>query len=170
MTDALWELIGKICHVYLNDIIIWSQTVEKHEQNCTTVLEALKKASMYCNQAKSNLFTAELCFLSHISGACIKPDPCKTDCIASWPQPTTATSVWGFLGLTRYIATFLPALTEYTSVLTLLTTKECDHEFLLWTAEHHAAFEHIKDLVLGADCLTIINYEDLVAVGQFWQL
>ena len=41
MTDALQELIGKICHVYLDDIIIWSQTVEEHEQNCATVLEAL---------------------------------------------------------------------------------------------------------------------------------
>ena len=127
MTDMLWELIGKICHVYLDNIIIWSQTVEEHEQNCTTILEALQKANIYCNQAKSNLFATELCFLRHIiSRTGIKPDPCKTDHIASWPQPTTMTNVQGFLGLTRYIATFLPALAEYTSVLTPLTTKECD--------------------------------------------
>jgi hypothetical protein len=164
MTDALRELIGKICHVYLDDIIIWSQTMEEHERNCTAVLEALRKASIYCNQAKSNLFATELCFLGHIiSGAGIKPDPRKTDRIASWPQPTTATNVRGFLGLTRYIATFLPALAEYTSVLTPLTTKECDRVFPPWTAEHQAAFENIKRLVLGADCLTVINYEDKVS-------
>jgi hypothetical protein len=46
MTDALQEHIGKICHVYLDDIIIWSQTLEEHERNCTTVLEALRKASI----------------------------------------------------------------------------------------------------------------------------
>ena len=69
----------------------------------------------------------------------------------------------GFLGLTRYITAFLPALTKYTSVLTLLTTKECDQEFSPWSAEHQAAFEHIKDLVLGANCLTITNYEDKVS-------
>src|SRR6202790_199921 len=161
MTDALRELLGKICHVYLDDIIIWSQTLEEHERNCTTVLEALRKASIYCNQAKSNLFATELCFLGHIiSGTGIRPDPRKTDRIASWPQPTTATNVRGFLGLTRYIATFLPALAEYTSVLTPLTTKECDREFPPWTTEHQTAFEHIKDLVLSADCLTVIDYED----------
>jgi hypothetical protein len=111
--------------VYLDDIIIWSQTLEEHEQNCTVILEALQQASIYCNQAKSNLFATELCFLSHIiSGTGIKPDPHKTDHIASWPQPTTATNVWEFLGLTRYIAIFLLALAEYTSVLTPLTTKE----------------------------------------------
>ena len=32
-----------------------------------------------------------------------------------------------------------------------------------WTTEHQAAFEHIKDLVLSADCLTIINYENKVS-------
>jgi hypothetical protein len=147
--------------VYLDDIIIWSQTLEEHERNCTAVLEALQKASIYCNQAKTNLFATELCFLGHIvSGTGIKPDPRKTDRIAAWPQPTTATNVRGFLGLTRYIATFLPVLAEYTSVLTPLTMKECDKVFPPWTMEHQTVFDHIKRLVLGADCLTIINYED----------
>jgi RNase H-like domain found in reverse transcriptase len=45
----------------------------------------------------------------------------------------------------------------------LLTTKECDQEFPPWTKEHQAAFEHIKDLVLSTDCLTIINYDDKVS-------
>ena len=94
MTDALRKHIGKICHVYLDDIIIWSQTMGEHKQNCNTVLEALQNASIYCNKAKSMLFATELCFLGHIiSGSGMKPDPRKTDCIASWPQPTTATNV-----------------------------------------------------------------------------
>ena len=122
MTDALREHIGKICHVYLDNIIIWSQTLEEHKRNCKTILEALQEASIYCNEAKSNLFTTELCFLRHIIlGVGIKPDPHKTDRIATWPQPMTATNVRGFLGLTRYVAAFLPALAKYTSVLTPLT-------------------------------------------------
>jgi hypothetical protein len=51
-------------------------------------------------------------------------------------------------------------LAEYTSVLTLLTTKECNKVFPPWTTEHQTAFDHIKHLVLSADCLTIIDYED----------
>ena len=75
----------------------------------------------------------------------------------------TATNVRGFLGLTQYITTFLPALAKYTSILTLLTTKECDWVFPTWTADHQKAFEHIKHLVLSADCLTVIDYEDKAA-------
>ena len=41
MTDALCQYIGKICHVYLDDIIIWSQTIEEHTQNCELILDAL---------------------------------------------------------------------------------------------------------------------------------
>jgi hypothetical protein len=160
MTDALRELIGKICHVYLDDIIIWSQNMEEHERNCAAVLEALRKASIYCNQVKSNLFTTELCFLGHIIlGTGIKPDPQKTDRIAAWPQPTMATNVRVFLGLTRYIATFLLALAKYTSVLTPLTMKECDKVFPPWTTKHQTTFDHIKRLVLSTNCLTVIDYE-----------
>jgi hypothetical protein len=108
------------------------------------------------------LFASELALLGHVvSGAGISTDPCETDWIADWPQPMTATNVRGFLGLTCYIATFLPALTEYTSILSPLTTKECDILFPPWTGEHQKAFDMIKSLVLGVDCLTMINYYDL---------
>ena len=161
MTDALRELIGKICHVYLDDIIIWSQTVEEHEMNISRVLEALRKANLYCNGSKTTLFSTEISFLGHkISAAGIQADPRKVDRILDWPQPTTATNVRGFLGLTRYIAAFLPALAEHTSVLTPLTTKECDREFPEWKPEHQKAFQAIKDLVTSTECLTVIDYED----------
>ena len=66
----------------------------------------------------------------------------------------------GFLGLTRYLATFLPALAKHTSVLTPLTTAGCNKEFPEWTAEHQHAFDFIKRLVTSADCLTVIDYTD----------
>jgi hypothetical protein len=46
------------------------------------------------------------------------------------------------------------------SILTPLTNKECDKVFPPWTADHQAAFEQIKRLVLSTDCLTIINYKE----------
>ena len=161
MTDALRELIGRICHVYLDDIIIWSQSMEEHEINTAKVLEALRKANLFCNGSKSTLFSTEISFLGHrISADGIQADPRKIDRILEWPQPTTATNVPGFLGLTRYITAFLPALAEHTSVLTPLTTKECDRVFPAWEPVHQKAFDSIKALVTGTECLTVIDYED----------
>jgi hypothetical protein len=45
VTAALRSLIGKICHVYLDDIIIWSQDVEEHEKHIREVFETLRKNS-----------------------------------------------------------------------------------------------------------------------------
>ncbi|TFK18250.1 hypothetical protein FA15DRAFT_568592, partial [Coprinopsis marcescibilis] len=60
----------------------------------------------------------------------------------------------GFLGFTKYVAAFLPALAEHTSVLTPLTTKESKQDFPAWTAQHQHAFNTIKQLVTSAECLT----------------
>jgi hypothetical protein len=39
MYEALRLLIGKICHAFIDDIIIWSQTLEEHRINVAAVLE-----------------------------------------------------------------------------------------------------------------------------------
>ena len=161
MTDALRHLIGKICHVYLDDIIIWSQTLEEHEENVIKVLEALPATKLYCNPDKTILFTTEISFLGHvISESGISADPRKTDKVLNWPQPRSALNVQGFLGLTRYLSAFLPALAEHTSILTPLTNKECDKIFPPWMDKHQRAFQAIKLLVTGMDCLTVIDYND----------
>jgi hypothetical protein len=158
---ALKDLIGRICHVYLDDIIIWSQSAKEHEQNVTLVLEALQTARLYCSPKKSSLFNTELNFLGHtISQRGIEADGSKVEHILNWPTPTSAKEVRCFLGLVWYISTFLPALAEHTSLLTPLTRKECNANFPTWTADHHSAFESIKALVVSHDCLTMIDHHN----------
>ena len=76
---------------------------------------------MYCNPKKTSLFRTEINFLGHkISPNSIEADLSKTEKIMDWPIPETATQVRGFLGLVRYIASFLPKLADHTAVLTEL--------------------------------------------------
>jgi len=82
----------------------------------------------------------------------------KTDRIVNWPQPRNTKEVRQFCGLVRYIAHFLPQITEHTHVLMELTTKECNSNFLLWNKAHQSAFEAIKKAVIGRDCLTTIDH------------
>ena len=65
ITKALGNLIGTICHIYLNDIVIWSNDINEHERNITKVLQALDDAQLYCNPNKTNLFCTEINFLGH---------------------------------------------------------------------------------------------------------
>src|SRR5271156_1364924 len=63
VTHALRELLGKICHIYLNDIIIWSLDFESHVAHCRLVFEALRAACLYINAKKTKLFCDEVNFL-----------------------------------------------------------------------------------------------------------
>ena len=162
MTAALRELLGKICHIYLDDIVIWSDTVEQHTKHICLVLEALRKVKLYCNPKKCHFYLLELDFLGHHISACgIEATTSKVDKILNWPVPKTVTDVRSFLGLVRYISWYLPKLADYTCILTPLTTKEARREFPTWTTEHQLAFEAIKALVVSRECLTTIDHKNL---------
>lgn len=91
MCSVLREYIGKICHVYFDDIIIWSQTVAEHVKNVATVLEALHAAKLFCSDKKTDLFCVEVDFLGHhISRRGIEPQSKKVDRIMNWTTPKTA--------------------------------------------------------------------------------
>lgn len=94
MTTVLRHLIGNICHVYLDDIIIWSASLEEHEANVRKVLLALRDAHLYCSPKKTLLFNTEIDFLGHhISAHGIEVDNSKIARILDWPRPKKASDV-----------------------------------------------------------------------------
>ena len=66
MNKILWRYIDKFCIVYLDDILIFSKTTEKHERHVKTILRALNNAAMILNLDKCKFFANEIRFLSHI--------------------------------------------------------------------------------------------------------
>ena len=160
MNSALREHIGKFCHIYIDDIVIWSNSIDEHKRHIDIIMKALEKAKLFCNKKKCKFFLLELDFLGHhISAREIEPNASKVQRILDWPTPQNSTDVRAFLGLVRYLASFLPLLAERTRILTPLTTKEAKSNFD-WTALHQAAFEDIKKLVVGSTCLTVIDHSN----------
>ena len=158
VSAALQQFIGKICHMYLINIIIWSNSIEEHAQNVCTILQALEDAKLYCNPNKTKLFCMEINFLGHqISCRGIKADKSKVDRIRNWPTPHSANDVRSFLRLIRYLAVFLPNLAKFSAVLDELTKKEYDKQFPGWTTCQQTTFNEIKRLVMSMDCLTMID-------------
>jgi hypothetical protein len=161
MVTALHHLIGKICHVYLDDIIIWSQTLDEHERNVRAVLEALRAAWLFCSLKKTSLFNLQVDFLGHhISARGVEADPKKIERIQAWPTPKKCNDVRAFLGLVQYLSSHVPNVAEHTHILTLLTTKEAERQFPGWTTQHQNAFEALKALIISPACLTVINHDE----------
>lgn len=168
VTAALRELIGKICHIYLDDIVIWSQTIEEHKRNVKQVLKALRDACLYVNPDKMHLFCLEIDFLGHHISSCgIEADSKKADWIVNWPIPKSATDARSFLGLVRYLADFLPSLAEYTGILTELTTLAAEKNFLAWSDRYQQAFDSVKSIVIGRECLTTVDLSKMLEYKIF---
>jgi hypothetical protein len=159
---TLHEFIGKICHVYLDDVVVWLDSIEKHHCNVRTILDTLHTACLYYNPKKTQLYCSSIDFLGHhISSNGIEADSRKVEHILAWPHPCSATDVHCFLGLVRYLALFLPNLAMHTTVLTPLMTAEATCLFPAWTAEHQLAFEAVKAIVVSLNYLTMIDYSDI---------
>lgn len=162
MFQALRPYIGTICHVYLDDIIIWSNTLADHVKNLITILTALQDHRLYCSPKKSDLFLTELDFLGHhISTRGLQASDDKIAKIRDWPTPACAGDVRSFLGIVRFIATYLPGLAQHTAVLTPLTTNEAQKSWPGFLPIHNTAFQAIKSLVLSRACLTTIDHSSL---------
>ena len=159
---VLRKYIGKICHVYMDDIIIWSDSLEQHEQHVRIVLQALQDAGLHINKKKTKLFSYEIEFLGHIiSQRGIEADPSKVSKILDWPVPKNLKEVQQFLGLVKYLNVFLPRLAIQSSILSQLTTKSCQTKFPPWNEKFQNAFDKIKQIVVSRECLTVIDHSKL---------
>ncbi|SCZ99082.1 BZ3500_MvSof-1268-A1-R1_Chr3-1g05801 [Microbotryum saponariae] len=57
VNEALSSLIGKSCFACLDDITIFSNTIEEHRAHVKEVLEALRRADLYCKTILVALIT-----------------------------------------------------------------------------------------------------------------
>ena len=162
VATVLRNYIGKICHVYMDDIIIWSDNLEQHNKHVRIILKALEDAGLFINKKKTNLFCYETLFLGHkISLNGIEANSSKIDKILDWPIPKNLKQVQQFLGLVKYLNAFLPRLATQTSILSRLTTKDCSKNFPAWNPTYQSAFDNIKQIVVSRECLTVIDHSTL---------
>ena len=78
MNATMQHLIGKICHIYIDDIVIWSSSIAEHIKHIDMVMKALTDAKLFCNKTRCKFFLMELDFLIHcISAWGVEPNSSK---------------------------------------------------------------------------------------------
>ncbi|GAA5972537.1 hypothetical protein JCM11641_001890 [Rhodosporidiobolus odoratus] len=160
VNEALRHLVGVCCQAFVDDVIIYSNTLEEHEQNCRAVLSAFRAAGLFCSRKKTDLFSLRTEFLGHIiSQDGIEADPGKVDKIKNWTRPRTVTQVRGFLGIVQYLRKFIPQLAEHTAVLTPLTRKGLTRIDHLWMDKEERAFEAVKRIVTSLPVLKPVDQD-----------
>ena len=66
MNDLFNDKIGYFVLVYLDDIVIYSKTIDDHWKHVRAVLQVLREKKLYCNLKKSQFAKREISYLGHI--------------------------------------------------------------------------------------------------------
>ena len=89
MNDVLQSFLDKSVVVYLDDIVIFSETMEEHKKHLVEVFKVLRENQLYLKWSKCVFGQSEMPFLGHWVGqGCIRMDPRKVEAITDWEEPT----------------------------------------------------------------------------------
>ena len=65
MTLIFRDIIGRYVHVYMDDIFVYSKTIEEHEQHLREVFTHLRQPKFYLKSEKCELYTEKMDCLGH---------------------------------------------------------------------------------------------------------
>ncbi|GBG70315.1 hypothetical protein CBR_g6442 [Chara braunii] len=103
MNDIFRDILEQYVLVYLDDILVYSHTLEEHLRHLHDVLDRLRRHGFYAKLSKCRFAQHKVDFLGHyMPDQGLHMDDAKITAIAEWPAPTSAKQLRSFLGLTNY--------------------------------------------------------------------
>ena len=108
MENVLGDLNMTVALVYLDDIIIFSNSFQEHIQHIEAVFGRIRKFGLKLNPSKCSFFQTRIKYLGHIvSREGLEVDTSKTETLKTWPTPSSVKELRTFLGFTGYFRRFI---------------------------------------------------------------
>jgi hypothetical protein len=156
MNQIFEQQIRKSVLVFVDDILIYSNSIEEHAKHLAEVFNILKQHDLYVKRSKCTFAQPSLEYLGHIiSAAGVGTDPSKIAAVKSWPKPSNLKQLRGFLGLAGYYRKFIRGFGAICKPLTNLLRK---HAQFLWTPQEQASFTALKQALVEAPVLALPDF------------
>jgi hypothetical protein len=146
MNEIFKDVLDQFLVVYLDDILVYSRTIEEHAEHLKIVLDKLRQNKLRSRVHKCRFLQPKVDYLGYIVGEDkIIPDDDKVAAVQTWPPPRDVTELRAFLGLANTLLRFTPMYASHAAPLTdLLKGAPAKHDKLDWLPVHQQAFDNLK--------------------------
>jgi hypothetical protein len=156
LNDLFRKLLYKGVIIYIDDILIYSDTVDRHFELLQEVFDILRKANLKIKASKCKFAVEKVKYLGFvISAEGLQCDPVKLKVVQEYEVPKNLKTLRSWLGLTNYFRRFIPNYSKIAKpLIALLSTKET----FVWTKDCQEAFELLKEKLLTPPIVAFPNY------------
>ena len=162
MQNCLGELNLTYCLIYLDGVIVFSETPKEHLRRMRVVFNHLREHSLKLKPSKCYVFKSEINYLAHhVSQKGVLPLKKNLESIAQCPPPDTYTKVKSFVGLVGHYRCFIKGFAKIAAPLYDLTSgdnKDKKSEHVDLSPEAREAFDRLKAACLQAPILAFPDF------------
>ena len=124
--------------VFIDDILVYSNSRKEHEEHLRIVLEMLREKKLYAKFSKCEFWLDSVSFLGHVvSKDGVMVDPSKIEAVKNWVRPTNVSEIRSFVRLASYYRRFVKGFSSIASQLTNLTKQNVP---FVWSDSVRKAF------------------------------
>ena len=157
MDKVLSGLLWNSCLVYIDDVIVFSETLDEYIARLQNVFKRFENLGLKLKAKKCSFANSEVNFLGHtVSAKGISPDVAKVRAISEFPTPTNVSEFRSFIGLVSYYRKFVPDFAKKAAPLHALLKKGVKY---LWNPDCVECFETFKKALIQYPILRYLDFE-----------
>jgi len=143
--------------IYLDDVLIYSNTLQQHRKDFSNILQAIRKSGMKVKPSKCEFHQNETEYLGFIIGQeGVKTDPVETQAIWDWTTPKKIKEIQCFLEFCNFYRQFIEGFSRTARPLYARTKKECIGNWE-WGDKEQQAFNELRIKLTTAPVLVYFD-------------